>query len=191
MNKVIQIRATNAMGKTTIIKQYIKKYHLKTEQIEVFNEKVYITHNDEKTVFILGKYGEKWGGCDNFKNKQQVFNTILYLIKHYKPKIIIFEGLLYGKTFLFAYNLCKYLKKYNYKYKGIVLNSNFEFALKRLRKRNNNNDINLEAFYNTWYQVLNSYKKLKQRNIDMELIDITNIKLEDMVKILEKEVDYE
>ena len=188
MNKVIQLRATNAMGKTTVIRQFINKYNLIVDKINVLNDKVYVTHSKDNTLFILGKYNDKWGGCDNFKDKQQVFNTIVFLVKNYQPKYIIFEGLLYGKTFQFAYNLNNYLKRYNYKYKGIVLNSSFEFALERLKKRNNNSEINIEAFYNTWYSVLNSYKKLKQKNVDMELIDITSIKYEDMVKILEREL---
>ena len=191
MNKVIQIRATNAMGKTTIIRQFIDKYSLTSDTITVNNEKVNVTFNKDKSIFILGKYNDKWGGCDNFKDRVQVFNTIIHIIKAYKPKVIIFEGLLYGKTFKFAYNLNNYIKKYGYKYTGITLNANFDFALKRLKTRNGGSEINIEAFYNTWYSVLNSYKKLKKQNVNMKLVDITNIKLKDMVKILEGEINNE
>ena len=89
---------------------------------------------------------------------------------------------------MFAYNLNNYIKKYNYKYTGITLNANFDFALNRLNKRNGGKDINIEAFYNTWYSVLNSHKKLKQKGLDMQLVDVTNIELNDMVKILEREI---
>lgn len=187
--KVIQIRATNAMGKTTIMRQFIEKYNLSVYTEKIKSDAVYITANKDKSIIILGKYGDKWGGCDNFKNKIQVFETIIYLIKKYKPKYIIFEGLLYGKTFKFASNLSNYIKKYDYDYLGITLTADFNFALKRLQKRNGNAGINVEAFYNTWKSVIMSHNKLKAVGTNMVLVDITGVKLEDMVKILEKEVN--
>ena len=129
------------------------------------------------------------GGCDTFKNKIQVFNTIVHIIKKYKPDFIIFEGLLYGKTFLFASNLKNYIKKYNYEYIGITMTCDFEFALQRLQKRKENSDINIEAFYNTWKSVLVSHNKLIKSGAKMKLVDITNIKLQDMCNILIEEVE--
>lgn len=187
--KVIQLRATNAVGKTTIVRQFIDKHGLISQEEIVGSDKVYITANKDKTIIVLGKYSDKWGGCDSFKNRELVFNTIIYLIKKYKPKYIIFEGLLYGKTFLFANNLRQYLKKYNYSYLGITLTCAFEFALNRLQKRNNESNINIEAFYNTWKSVLVSHDKLVKNKVNMKLVDVTNIKYEDMVNILDKEVE--
>ena len=189
--KVIQLRATNAVGKTTIVRQFIKKYNLLENEETINKQKVFITANNDKSIIILGKYNDKWGGCDNFKNKVEVFETIIYLIKKYKPQYIIFEGMLYGKTFKFAYNLNNYLKKFNYEYLGITLSCDFEFSLKRLQTRNNNKEVNVEAFYNTWKAVIISHKKLLASKVKMKLIDVTNIKLEDMVKILENEVQLD
>lgn len=186
--KVIQLRGTNAVGKTTIVRQYIERYALTIHEETVDGRKVYITCDDSHSVIILGKYGEKWGGCDCFKDKVQVFDTIILLVKKYQPKAIIFEGLLYGKTFKFASSLNKALKRYGYSFIGIVLNADFDFVLKRLQERNGNKEINIEAFYNTWKSVLVSYDKLKKSGVPMKLVDITNYKYDEMYTILETEV---
>ena len=58
--KVIQLRATNAIGKTTTVKQFIEKYNLQPFSENIGSETVFLTSNSNKKIIVLGKYGDKW-----------------------------------------------------------------------------------------------------------------------------------
>ena len=186
--KVIQIRGCNASGKTTMVKQFIQNSNFEIKEIKVKGIKTYITTNENKSIVILGRYDKKTGGCDLFQNKIHVINTIFYVIANMKPKIIIFEGLIYGLTYKFAAELCDNLKKYNYDYTGICLYLEKNTALERLYKRNGGKAVNESYILNKTKSMMASYKKLLSNGYKVKLYDTSKVKEEDMHKILENEV---
>lgn len=188
MNKIIQIRGSNAVGKTTCIRSFILKNGLQIENILVGNIKTDITTDKHHKIIILGRYDVLNGGCDRYKNKYHIIDTILFLIKEYKPFYIIFEGFIYGKTFKFAMDLYKIAKLFNYEYVPIVLFRNPEKALELLYARNGEAKINEKTFYDCYKSSLSSYRKIKDSGINIKLFNTDNILEDEMYKIIEKEI---
>lgn len=186
MNKIIQIRGSNAVGKTTTVRKFIENKNMHIEQIMVSNIKTDITCDANKQYIVLGRYDVKNGGCDRFKNRTHVINTILYLVKTYKPKVIIFEGFIYGKTFKFALDIEKLARMFSYKYIPIVLYRSPENALKLLYDRNGKSRINEQTFYECYKSSLTSYEKIKRVGIGIQKVNTDDIPIDDMHKIIER-----
>lgn len=182
--KVIQIRGCNACGKTTLIKQIIERKKLKQKQYK------HIKYYENNNIIILGDYSrDGCCGCDvSFSNKVELFNTILYFIRNVKPKYLIFEGLIYGVTFSFSYNLKKYLEKNNCEYKAIYLTSDLKTLLNRLKIRNEGKNVNFEHFIGKYDSAEKSYYKLLLNKVDIVKYDVKDINKDDMYKILEVEL---
>lgn len=183
--KLIQIRGCNASGKTTTVRQFIEKNNFRSEEIFIKGIRTYITINQDNSIVILGRYDKKTGGCDLFENKEHVFNTIIWLIVNIRPKTIIFEGLIYGLTYKFASELSDYVKNYNYKYVGICLYVNPDIAIERLYKRNGGKKINEQYVFSKTKSAISAYKKLALNGYNVKMLDTSNIKENEMFKILE------
>lgn len=186
MNKIIQVKGSNATGKTTTIRQFIENHNLRKEAVKVESEDVPIYANNEHTICILGDYEAKNGGCDRFKGKKQIYSTIKYLIKSYNSKYIIFEGFIYGKSLSFAEEMLKFSRLYNYEYLSVFLFRKPQSALNLLYKRNGNNSINEKSFFSSYKMCLSCYKKSKERKMLVKAYDVDNIDLAKMGSILEE-----
>ena len=185
--QIIQIRGGNACGKTTTVRQFAEQYKLKILEIEVSGIKTDISTNN-KDIVVLGRYDKLNGGCDLFKNKKHVINTLIYIIKTIKPKIIIFEGILYGITFQMSYEINKIAKMYGYKYTGITLYRSKENGMKLLIQRNSGANFNEEHFLQKYKSAFVSHQKLVESGVDMRLINTDKILEDEMYKIIEKEI---
>lgn len=183
--KLIQIRGCNASGKTTTVRQFIEKNNFESIEVNIKGKKTYLTINQDKSIVILGRYDKKTGGCDLFDNKEHVFNTIMWIIFNLKPKVIIFEGLIYGLTYKFASELSNFVSKYNYQYKGICLYANEDTVLERLYKRNGGKSIKEINIFKKTKTMISSYKKLLANGYNVKMIDTSNINENEMFKILE------
>lgn len=186
--KLIQIRGCNASGKTTTVRQFIQKNNLEIKEINVKGKNTIITTNKDNSIVVLGRYDKKTGGCDLFSNKDHVFNTIIWIIFNLKPKIIIFEGLIYGLTYKFASEVSDYAKKYNYNYTGLCLYANEEIVLKRLYKRNGGKPIKEQNIFAKTKSMIASYKKLLSNGYNVKMIDTSTLNEENMYKIIEDEI---
>ena len=107
------------------------------------------------------------------------------MIVNLRPEIIIFEGLIYGLTYKFASILSDYVKNYNYKYYGICLYIKPDIAIERLYIRNGGKKINEQYIFNKTKSAMSAYKKLAANGYNVKMIDTSNIKENEMFKILE------
>lgn len=184
--QIIQIRGGNACGKTTTVRQFVEKNNLKIQQIEVKGIKTDISVG--KDIVVLGRYDKLNGGCDLFKNKNHVMNTLMYVLKNIRPKLIVFEGILYGVTFKMGEEVNKLAKMYGYHYTGITLYRSKENGMKILKERNGDAFFNENHFLQKYTASLIAYKKLLKSGIDVRLINTDNIKKEDMYKIIQDNI---
>ena len=106
-----------------------------------------------------------------------------------KPRYLIFEGLMYGITFEFSYNLKNYLEKNNSGYKAIYLTSDFKTIVERLNERNKGKEVNYEHLIDKYESAEKAYIKLKANKIDIVKYNVKDIKKEDMFKLLEDEIN--
>ena len=185
--QIIQIRGGNACGKTTTVRQFVNKHNLQIKTIEVGGISTDIS-TDNKGIVVLGRYDKLNGGCDLYKNRKHVIDTILYAIKNIKPKLIIFEGILYGITYKMGYDIHKIAKMYGYKYKGITLYRSKENGMKILALRNNGTYYNEDHFLQKYKSSLVAHDKLIKSGVDMILINTDNVPENEMYKIIENNI---
>ena len=188
MNKIIQLRGSNAVGKTTAVKEFVKAHKMIITTVDINGTTTHITHDIKKEIIVLGRYDVLNGGCDRFKNKRHVIETIVFLIKEYKPKVIIFEGFIYGKTFKMACDIEKLSKIYGYQYIPITLYRSPQKALELLYSRNGKEKINEKTFYECYKSNLSSFKKIKAVGISIKLYNTDNIQKNHMKEIIEENI---
>lgn len=185
--KVIQIRGSNGAGKTTIVKQFVERNNLEMQSVNVNGRETFISVNKQKGIVVLGRYDKKTGGCDLYANTEHVLSTIMWAIVNLKPKIIVFEGMIYSLSFKFASKVSNFVKKYNYDYVALSLYTDPEVVLERIYKRNGGKTINEKLVLDKIKSVSRSHYRLVNSGYNSKLIDTTEVKKEDMYKIIESE----
>ncbi|MBR5202917.1 MAG: hypothetical protein IKW45_06600 [Clostridia bacterium] len=191
MKKIIQIRGSGGAGKTTVCRQFIQKNNMVGVELPIVGEKgakSYIMKTIDNQIVVLGRYDKKNGGCDLFNNRKQVFDVISWVIKNIKPKIIIFEGFIYG-SFKFSIYANEQAKTQGYNYIGITLSTPTNVALNRIYKRNGGKRINEKCVDDKYKLVISTHKKLVENKCKDYLLDTSNIPETEMYKILEKVVN--
>ena len=169
--KIIQIRGINGSGKTTLVRGLLDT--LEYENVEVFvNGKAVICHKSER-IFVIGRYDKnECGGCDaSIENGNDLKELIAKVTKEYKPEILIFEGVMYGKTFSFTYEIFKYSQKIKAEFIAICLEPSFETVLQRIYERNGGKDINIKSLESGWKGCIRSNDKLKKMGVPIIRLD--------------------
>ena len=183
--RVIQIRGCNASGKTTCVNGFIKANDLGLQDYIIDGKNVMMTANKDHSIIVLGRYDKKIGGCDLFGSTKTVVKAITTAIKEYKPRIIVFEGMIYSKSMKFAETLQGLLKGFGYKYSSIYLYRTLASTIDLLDKRSGGgySKSNLVATYKTCFSV---YAKLKQARYDIKKVDVDNLTYEQTQNILQE-----
>ena len=181
--QVIQVRGCNASGKTTCVNGAIKHYGMVLEDYFTDGKNVMITASPDKRIIVLGRYDKKIGGCDLYGSTKEVVKTIVNVIKQFKPDTIIFEGMIYSKSMLFAENMRQICKNYGYKYKNIYLYRTWDSTIELLDKRSGGgySKTNLMATHKTCISV---YQKMKKAIFDIKKVDVDNLSYEETQNIL-------
>lgn len=184
--KVIQIRGVNGVGKTTAVREYIRKGLFCAESIEM-GGKQYSYQYDGK-IAIIGNYdGAECGGVDGLiKNKDELKNLIAKILRTIKPDALIFEGVMYGQTFQFSYEINRLAKALGYEYIALCFVPPFETSLLRIWERNGGKDINVEQRQATYRSAIKSNSLLRMRGVTTKDIDTSSIPKEDMYRIIEE-----
>lgn len=110
------------------------------------------------------------------------------LVDAVSPDVVVFEAVLYGVTSTFAINLSENLSKRGYRYKGVALIPPVEFCLSNVMTRNGGKSINLKAFYDKWQQSKRSAENLKEKGLDIDIIDTSRIRMDQMNTLIEREL---
>lgn len=165
--RIIQIRGNNGTGKTTLVRRFIsgKKYRIIT--FYVLGRQIECTKIDD--IIILGRYDQnECGGCDSaVKNAEELKILLGKVTNKEKPKTIIFEGVMYGKTFSLSYEIHKYCKAIGADYIALCLIADFETTLERIYRRNGGKKVNVENLHSSWKSSIRSNNKLKQAGVNV------------------------
>ena len=184
---VINPRGSNASGKTTAVREFIKNFpnaHL----INV--EKSVVTQCSDK-VFALGRYDKKNGGCDAYSGRKQIEETIDALISDYEPLVIVYEGMIYSTSARLALDLDAALKPRGYYYHGLYLHRPFADVLNLLEQRNGGADYNVGSVYDTYRAAWNAYEKLRLSGAIVEKVEVGKMSAESMGELIWRAIPEE
>lgn len=190
MKKVIQLRGTNATGKTTAVRQFIGHGSFSILEIKVGGNDVEYCYDKERNIVVLGRYDDReCGGIDGrIKSVGALNDSIVKVLREVGPEHLIFEGVVYGLTFKFAYELNFVCDKLGYHYTGLCLTPPLDDALMRLYQRNGGKEINVEHLQNRYFSSIRAYNKLKANGVDVKMINTSAIPKKDMYRIIEDEL---
>lgn len=185
--KVIQLRGTNATGKTTAIRQFIQRGNFRVTSIRVRGKDIEFHYDDGRRIAILGRYDlNVSGGIDGrITDRNVLLDSIIKIIKTIQPEILLFEGIVYGVTFKFAHELYHVLRSLNYDYIGICLLPPLEIAFKRLEVRNGGKPVDLLKVQDKWFETARAAEKLQKHGVPIKVIDSSKIPFEHMYRIVE------
>lgn len=188
--KVIQIRGTNAVGKTTAVREFIKHGEFGIRDVKVDGKIIECHWEEKRRIAIIGRYDKAvTGGVDGCIQKKELLNnTIVKVIKTFRPNTLIFEGIMYGVTFEFAYKLVRVLKILHYDYVGICFFPSLDVVFDRLSQRNGGKEVDYMSIQNKWFSAQKAYEKLKTAGINVKSIDTSKIPKELMYKVIEEEL---
>lgn len=188
--KVIQLRGTNATGKTTTIRQFIERGTFEVRSIEVAKRDIEYHWDNERKIAIIGRYDQAMsGGVDGYiTDKNLLRDTIIRMLRVIKPNVLLFEGIVYGVTFKFAFELARVLKQIKCEYVGICFIPPLDVVFDRLALRNGDKEVDYMSVQNKWFTASRAYDKLRQNGINVKAIDTTKIPKEQMYKIIEDEI---
>lgn len=184
--KIIQVRGNNGTGKTTVVRGFVKKHDYAIITIEVSGREIEC-HKIQDTI-VIGRYDKnECGGCDaSIKTGDELKNVIAKIARTLKPKVIVFEGVMYGKTFSYSYEIFKFCKAIKAEYLGICLVPDFDTTLSRIYERNGGKEVNIEGLYGGWKSAIKSNKKLEKAKVPIVLLDTSVMNKEEMGRILEQ-----
>lgn len=176
MYKVIQIRGFNGSGKSTAVREFIG---LQKSVPDVQEIKLKSGDKKKVTLFgngiaILGEYADRdcACGCDVYGNRENVADAIEMLMLM-KFETIIFEGLIYGKTFKFGEDISKLSKNYGYIYIPVLLDRDFDECVEHVTIRNGGNPKKLPNKLMDWISFRTSYERLVRSGIKGIRLDPT------------------
>lgn len=186
MKTIVQLRGLNASGKSTTVRQFVEKEHLEPTMMEICGIKTRITRNERIAVLGWYKPVSNTEGCDGnvIRSRDHLLAALQEVIKM-GYRTIIFEGLIYGKTFKLAEDLFEFGKKRGYQYIPIDLVLPYDEHLKRLMYRNGGNaNINFDIFDRGLIGMRNARQKMKQIGIPLRVIDVSKVEPDQMWKII-------
>lgn len=188
--KVIQLRGTNATGKTTTLRQFMERGEFTVESIEVHGREIEYHWDDRRKIAILGRYDQAMsGGVDGYiTDKDLLRDCIIRMLKKIKPEALLFEGIVYGVTFKFAYELSRLLNKIGCEYVGICFLPPLDVVFDRLALRNGDKPVDYMSVQNKWFTASRAYEKLKAVGVKVKEIDTTKVPKDSMYRIIEDEL---
>lgn len=188
--KVIQLRGTNATGKTTTVRQFINRGNFEVKSIFVGSRDIEYHWDEERKIAIIGRYDQRVsGGVDGYiTNKDFLRDTIIRMLRLIKPEVLIFEGVMYGVTFEFAFNLIRALKALHCEYIGLCFMPPLDTVFDRLAKRNGGKEVDYMSVQNKWFTASRAYEKLRKNGINVKAINTAKVPEDSMYKILEDEI---
>lgn len=183
--KIIQIRGNNGTGKTTIVREFIKKNEYEIVSVLVGRRK--IECHKMGGIVVIGRYDKNvCGGCDaSIKTGDELKETIAKIVKQFRPDVLIFEGVMYGKSVGFTNDIFKYSRAIGAEFLAICLEPSFEKSLERIYKRNGGKEINLKSLESGWKGSLRSNEKLRAIGVPTKTFDTGSMSIEEMGKIIE------
>ncbi len=189
--KIIQIRGNNGTGKTTVVREYLKKHEYEITSIKVGAREIEL-HKTEDAV-VIGRYDRNaCGGCDSaIKTSDELKETIAKIARYLKPKYLIFEGVMYGKSYGFTADIYAFAKAIKAEFIAVCLEPPFETTLERIYGRNGGKDVNVKGLLSGWRGSITSNAKLRAMKVPTQTYDTSTMSLEEMGTIVERAINGE
>lgn len=186
--KIIQIRGNNGTGKTTIVREFIKKHSDEIIKIPVGRRE--IECHKIGNIIIIGRYDKNiCGGCDAaIQTGDELKNTIAKIVRLYHPDTLVFEGVMYGKSVDFTYQIYRYALKIKAEFLAICLEPDFDTTLERIYDRNGGKEVNVTSLESGWKGSIRSNRKLEAMKVPIKTFDTGKMTIEEMGRILEEAI---
>lgn len=187
MKKIIQLRGTNATGKTTAVRNFINLNNNCIYKIPVRGKEYEYTFLPDRNIVVAGRYDlRECGGIDGIITNKYILKEYMYKIMvDLKPEAVILDAVMYGVSFQFGYELSKVGEQLGYHYIGVLCAPPLDVSLLRLYKRNGGKEINVDHLQQKYFQSLKAYRRSCSAGMDMKLIDTSKIPKDKMQKIIE------
>lgn len=189
MTKIVQIRGSNGTGKTTLVREFLRRRGDNTIiTLTVGGERIECHKTGE--IIVMGRYDRnECGGCDSEIHSKELFkDAIAKIVRTCKPEVLIYEAVLYGKTFQFSYDIYRYAKAAKAEYMALCLVPAFETTLERIYGRNGGKEINLQALQSTYNSCIRSNAKLRAAGVPLIEVDTAKMTPEEMAQVLERTI---
>ena len=185
----LQISGCMGTGKTTAARTFIReKGGFRVEFMNVFGKEYPYTFNPTENIVVCGRYDRNiCGGIDGTIHDSNVVKQYVMQILRLKPKLIVFEGVMYGLTYKFSSELAMICRLNGYEYKAIVLAPDFNVLLERIYERNGGKPIKVDSLNKNYMSSIRSSQKLKDSGVFVKFIDTAKIPKEDMWRLIEDE----
>lgn len=188
-NIVLNIRGAHCSGKTTAVRLFTQKHDAEVIEVSTKGFKTALTILKDINVVVLGRYDRnKCGGCDGFKGGDHVKAAIVYAVKNYHPKAIVYEGIMYSITFKMATEIASLSNTLGYEWRSVYLSRSREESVRLLYERNGGKSVNLKLFDDKRRIAETVYLKLASNGMNVKKIDATGKGLEFMGGIVESEI---
>lgn len=184
--KLIQICGNNGCGKTTVVRQFIARFMPDYEIVSITACGHKIECHKQDDIVVIGRYDKaECGGCDvAIRNATELKDAIAIIAKTVKPKVLIFEGVMYGKSFALRYEINKFAKAIGSDYMGICLEPPFDVTLERIYARNGGKEVNVKSLESGWRGAIKSNRKLKKVGVNITCVDTGSIPKDKMYEVL-------
>lgn len=185
---VIQLRGTNASGKSTAMRQYCAARGLKPTWLDTSPKRTKIMSDGK--ISVLGWY-QPYSiaeGCDAaLSGRAQLLSALEALFKR-GQEVVAFEGMIYSNTYLLPTRVDRLAKKYGYKFIACFLACSYTTELQRLMNRNGGKDIDFDNFDMKFYTSRKSFGKLLQSGILCYEVDTDRTPIDDMGGVIEEAI---
>lgn len=145
--------------------------------------------NEKHRYVVAGRYNDnsRSGGIDGFISDKWLLKEYLFrILMIVKPEALIFEGIMYGITYKFGYEVYKICESLGYEYVGLQMDIPLENALTRIYERNGGKGINVESLQKKIQTSYSAYLKLKGSGVHCEMVDTSKIAKDRMYQIIER-----
>ncbi len=156
---VVKIGGCNGSGKTSIIASIIEEF--KFTPFEVKGKKVlaYRAVINKIPYYILGSYHTACGGMDTISNKEEVRALVEKYAQPHTENVVIFEGLITGKTYGYLGNLSEgkdHMGRWLYAFMDTPFDVCADRVLRRRRAKGNDSPFDAERTMRSTYKSVHS-----------------------------------
>ena len=185
--KMIQLRGTNATGKTTAVRQFVFRGGFCVREMPNAGRQIEYHWNEERRIAVLGRYDKReCGGIDGYiEYRDELLDIIAKMMRTIRPEVIIYEGIAMATTFKLAHDIAMLCKRTGYEFVAVCLEPPLEVAFERLAGRNGGRPVNYMKVQEKWFSAARANEKLEAAGLHVVRFDTSRIPKEDMWKIIE------
>lgn len=158
---IINIRGTHGSGKSTIIKELLKRYTAGPAGIDAKGrpENYVFDLATGKQVYVIGSYVNACGGCDGIQPYSDIWPRV---VKFAALGHVLFEGALVSSSYG---NIGRDSEEYGDQFVFAFLNTPMEVCLERIRRRReakgNDKPVNPKNTQNKYDNIQRSIPKIR------------------------------